>query len=141
VQDRAAKWAYSLSIGSRHSQTHPPMRSHTSHHHSMDQASSPEVVVDLEARAADWEVAPGRVLRGWTYNGQVPGPTIEAKVGDTIVVRLTNSLDEPTTIHWHGLRLPAAMDGTQVVQPLVQPGETFEYRFIVPDSGTFWYHS
>lgn len=100
-----------------------------------------EVIIDMEARVADWEIAPGRTLRGFTYNGQVPGPTIEAQVGDTIVVRLKNSLDEPTTIHWHGLRVPAAMDGTQVVQPVVAPGETFEYRFTVPDAGTFWYHS
>ena len=95
----------------------------------------------LEARAADWEIAPGHRLRGWTYNGQVPGPTIEANVGDTVVVRLKNGLDEPTTIHWHGLRVPASMDGTQVVQRPVQPGETFEYRFVVEDAGTFWYHS
>jgi FtsP/CotA-like multicopper oxidase with cupredoxin domain len=103
--------------------------------------SPSEVRIDLEARASDWEIAPGRSVRAWTYNGQVPGPTIEARAGDTIVLRLTNHLEEPTTIHWHGIRLPAAMDGTQVVQPLVQPGERFEYRFVVPDAGTFWYHS
>jgi FtsP/CotA-like multicopper oxidase with cupredoxin domain len=102
---------------------------------------SRERIIELEARVADWEFAPGRKLRGFTYNGQVPGPTIEARVGDTIVVRLTNRLDEPTTIHWHGLRVPSFMDGTQVVQPGVAPGETFEYRFTVPDAGTFWYHS
>ncbi len=100
-----------------------------------------EHIIDLEARVADWEIEPGRVLRGFTYNGQVPGPTIEARVGDTIVVRLKNSLDEPTTIHWHGLRVPSFMDGTQMVQPVVAPGETFEYRFAAPDAGTFWYHS
>jgi FtsP/CotA-like multicopper oxidase with cupredoxin domain len=110
-------------------------------HHATSHESPSEVRIDLEARASDWEVAPGRSVRAWTYNGQVPGPTIEARVGDTIVVRLINNLEEPTTIHWHGIRLPAAMDGTQVVQPLVQPGETFEYRFVVPDAGTFWYHS
>ena len=117
------------------------MRSAPPHHEATLQHPSSEVVIDLEARASDWEVAPGRTVRGWTYNGQVPGPTIEANVGDTVVVRLRNSLDEATTIHWHGIRLPAAMDGTQVVQPVVQPGETFEYRFTVPDAGTFWYHS
>ncbi len=103
--------------------------------------STSEVVVDLEARETDWEIAPGRTLRCWTYNGQLPGPTIEARVGDTLVVRLKNSLDEPTTIHFHGIRLPSVMDGTQGVQRLVAPGESFEYRFIVPDAGTFWYHS
>ncbi len=103
--------------------------------------STSEVVVELEARETDWEIAPGRTLRCWTYNGQLPGPTIEARVGDTLVVRLKNSLDEPTTIHFHGIRLPSVMDGTQGVQRLVAPGESFEYRFIVPDAGTFWYHS
>ena len=104
-------------------------------------SSGSEIVVELDAHVADWEIAPGQILRGWTFNGQVPGPTIEGKVGDTLVVRLTNNLPEPTTIHWHGLRLPAAMDGTHDAQPLVQPGETFEYRFTLPDAGTFWYHS
>ena len=115
-----------------------------SHHAMLDTSareSTSEVVIDLEARPADVEIAPGRTIRAWTYNGQLPGPTIEARVGDTVVVRLTNNLEEPTTIHWHGVRLPAAMDGTQVVQQLVAPGETFEYRFTVPDAGTFWYHS
>ena len=99
-----------------------------------------ERVIDLEARESNWEIAPGRTLPGWTYNGQVPGPTIEGTVGDTLVVRLTNSLPEPTTIHWHGLRVPSSMDGTDDVQQPVARGETFEYRFTVPDAGTFWYH-
>ena len=108
---------------------------------STSSAPPTERVFELEARVADWEFAPGRKVRGWTYNGQVPGPTIEARVGETIVVRLTNKLDEPTTIHWHGIRLPSSMDGTQVVQQSVAPGETFEYRFVALDAGTFWYHS
>jgi FtsP/CotA-like multicopper oxidase with cupredoxin domain len=100
-----------------------------------------EVVIELEAKPAAWEIggqyAP---LDGWSYNGITPGPTIEARQGDTLVVRLTNRLDEPTTIHWHGLRLPAPMDGTQDVQKAIAPGDTFEYRFPLPDAGTFWYH-
>jgi FtsP/CotA-like multicopper oxidase with cupredoxin domain len=99
-----------------------------------------ERIIDLDARASDWEIAPGRTLPGWTYNGQVPGPNIEGNVGDVLVVRLTNSLPEPTTIHWHGLRVPSSMDGTDDVQKPVEPGETFEYRFVLPDPGTFWYH-
>src|SRR5262249_9464918 len=63
------------------------------------------------------------------------------QVGDTLVARLVNHLPEPTIIHWHGLRVPAARDGTAAVQRLVQPGEQFEYRFTLPDAGTFWYHS
>jgi FtsP/CotA-like multicopper oxidase with cupredoxin domain len=54
---------------------------------------------------------------------------------------LTNNLPQPTTIHWHGLRVPAHMDGTEAVQPPVEPGGTFDYEFVVPDAGTFWYHS
>ena len=80
-------------------------------------------------------------MRGFGFNGVVPGPTIEAEVGDTIQVRLANDLSQPTTIHWHGLRIPADMDGTEAVQQPVEPGGTFEYRFVVPDAGTFWYHS
>jgi FtsP/CotA-like multicopper oxidase with cupredoxin domain len=99
------------------------------------------VEVNLEARECDWVIAPGKVVRAWGYNGAVPGPTIEASAGDTVVVRLKNNLPEPTTIHWHGIRLPVPMDGTESVQAPVAPGETFEYRFEVPDAGTFWYHS
>jgi FtsP/CotA-like multicopper oxidase with cupredoxin domain len=99
------------------------------------------VSVELEAQEVDWEFAPGRSIRGFAYNGQVPGPTIEANVGDTIEVRLRNSLPQATTIHWHGVRVPAEMDGTEAVQPPVGPGETFDYRFVVPDAGTYWYHS
>jgi FtsP/CotA-like multicopper oxidase with cupredoxin domain len=98
------------------------------------------ISVDLDASETDWEIAPGRFVRGWGYNGQVPGPTIEGRVGDVLEVRLTNRLPEPTTIHWHGLRVPAAMDGTDMVQWPVAPGETFTYRFRLPDAGTFWYH-
>lgn len=73
---------------------------------------APEVVeVALEALEADVEIAPGRTLRLWTYNGTLPGPQIEARAGDLVRIRFTNSLPEPTTIHWHGVRVPAAMDG------------------------------
>jgi len=95
----------------------------------------------LEAGEVDWQLAPGRSVRGYGFNGQVPGPVIEAKQGVPLEIEFTNRLPEPTVIHWHGLRLPAAMDGTESVQRLVQPGETFTYRFTPPDAGTFWYHS
>lgn len=98
------------------------------------------VQVDLEAREVDWEFAAGRVTRAWGFNGQIPGPTIEARVGDVLEVRLTNRLPEPTTIHWHGLRVPAAMDGTDMVQHPIAVGGTFTFRFKLPDAGTFWYH-
>lgn len=96
--------------------------------------------VALEARATNWEVAPGVSIDGYGYNGQVPGPVIEAIQGVPLEITFTNHLSEPTLIHWHGLRIPAAMDGTQHTQRPVAPGETFVYRFTPPDAGTSWYH-
>ena len=98
------------------------------------------ISVDLDAREFDWEFAPGRSIPGFGFNGQAPGPVIEANVGDTVEVRLTNHLPQAATIHWHGVRVPAEMDGTEAVQPPVEPGGLFVYRFEVPDAGTFWYH-
>ncbi|HEU4632944.1 MAG TPA: multicopper oxidase family protein [Flavisolibacter sp.] len=95
----------------------------------------------LEASEFNWELQPGKVIRAWGFNGQVPGPVLKAKKGDTLVVKLVNNLPEATIVHWHGIRLPASMDGTGEVQKPVEPGQTFEYRFEVPDAGTFWYHS
>jgi FtsP/CotA-like multicopper oxidase with cupredoxin domain len=98
------------------------------------------IPVELEASEVEWSIAPGATIQAWTFNGQVPGPVIEGRVGDVLEIRLTNRLPEPTAIHWHGLRLPASMDGTEMVQRLVQPGESFTYRFKLLDAGTFWYH-
>jgi FtsP/CotA-like multicopper oxidase with cupredoxin domain len=98
------------------------------------------VAIELEAREIEWTYGAGRTVRGYAFNGHVPGPLIEADVGDAIHVQLRNNLPQPTTIHWHGLRIPADMDGTEVMQAHVESGETFEYRFFVPDAGTFWYH-
>ncbi len=100
-----------------------------------------EVHVQLTAGEVDWELEPGRTVAAWGYQGTVPGPLIVARVGDTLVAHLTNNLPEPTIIHWHGVRLPAVMDGTDSVQILVEPGASFEYRFVLPDAGTYWYHS
>lgn len=99
------------------------------------------VTVELEAREVDWEFVSGVSTRAWTFNGTVPGPTLEATVGDVLEIRLTNRLPEPTVVHWHGLRIPAAMDGTEMVQGPIESGESFTYRFRLPDAGTFWYHS
>ncbi len=100
-------------------------------------------VVEYQFEAAEfqWEIAPRKTIAAWGFNQQVPGPVIKARKGDTLVVKLKNSLAEPTIIHWHGIRLPAAMDGTGEVQKPVQPGQEFEYRFTLDDAGTFWYHS
>jgi FtsP/CotA-like multicopper oxidase with cupredoxin domain len=98
------------------------------------------VRISLDARETEWEVAPGVTITGFGYNGQVPGPAIELTQGVPVEIEFTNRLAEPTLIHWHGLRVPAAMDGTDSTQRPVQPGETFTYRFTPPDAGTFWYH-
>jgi FtsP/CotA-like multicopper oxidase with cupredoxin domain len=100
--------------------------------------TAPVIRYRLAASEVEWEIAPGRTVRGYGFNGQVPGPVLEAKQGVPLEIEFTNRLPEPTVIHWHGLRIPAAMDGTEVVQRPVQPGETF--RFTPPDAGTFWYH-
>src|SRR5687767_13895200 len=105
------------------------------------QTPSKEVKYQLHVTEFDWEIAPGKLIKAWGFNNQVPGPVLKASKGDTIVVNVINDLQQPTIIHWHGIRLPAQMDGTGEVQNPIQPGEEFEYRFVVPDAGTFWYHS
>jgi len=89
----------------------------------------------------DWKISDQKTIKAWGFNESLPGPLLKAKQGDTLVIKIKNNLHEPTTIHWHGIRLPSSMDGTDDVQRPIQPGEEFEYRFIVPDAGTFWYHS
>ncbi|MBP6186121.1 MAG: multicopper oxidase family protein, partial [Saprospiraceae bacterium] len=102
---------------------------------------SKTVVYDLEASEFPWEIAPGKSIQAWGFNNQLPGPVLRANAGDTMLIRLTNHLNEPTMIHWHGICLPASMDGTDAVQKPIEPGEVFEYRFVVKDAGTFWYHA
>ena len=99
------------------------------------------VEYDLIASEFTWEIKPGKNITAWGFNHQVPGPVLKANKGDTLVVRVKNNLPESTIVHWHGIRLPASMDGTGEVQQPILPGESFEYRFVVPDAGTFWYHS
>lgn len=100
-----------------------------------------KIYYELTATAFDWAMSEDKKIRAWGFNNQVPGPVIKAKKGDTLVIKVKNELMEPTIIHWHGIRLPASMDGTGEVQKPIQPGATFEYNFVVPDAGTFWYHS
>ena len=77
----------------------------------------------------------------WCYNGLVPGPEIRARQGTRIDVAVENALDQDTTVHWHGLRIPHAMDGVpDLTQPPIASGTTFSYGFDLPDAGTFWYH-
>src|SRR5712671_4367513 len=75
-------------------------------------------------------------------NGSIPGPILRWRDGDTVTIRVTNKLEEPTSIHWHGIRAPADMDGVPGLSfPGIAPNETFVYRFPVRQSGTYWYHS
>ncbi len=77
----------------------------------------------------------------WSFGGQVPGPEIRLRQGERLGVVLENRLTQDTTVHWHGIRLPHAMDGVpHLTQPPVKPGQTFAYEFVCPDAGTFWYH-
>lgn len=100
-----------------------------------------QVHYNLTASEFIWQIDSEKAIKAWGFNQSVPGPVLRAKKGDELVVHVTNTLSEPTLIHWHGIRLPASMDGTGDVQKPIQPGESFEYRFVVPDAGTFWYHS
>ncbi|MEL6205314.1 MAG: multicopper oxidase family protein [Pseudomonadota bacterium] len=86
-------------------------------------------------------VPEGPPTPAWLYNGRVPGPVLRARQGDTLTVEVENRLDEPTTVHWHGLRVPVEMDGVPVLsQPPIAPGGRFTYRLPLKDTGTFWYH-
>ncbi|MDX1497101.1 MAG: copper resistance system multicopper oxidase [Salinisphaeraceae bacterium] len=77
-----------------------------------------------------------------TINGSIPGPTIRWREGDTVTLRVTNRLMHDTSIHWHGILLPANMDGVPGLSfKGIAPGETFTYQFKVKQSGTYWYHS
>jgi len=99
------------------------------------------VELNLTAQVAPLSLIPGGLTPAWTYNGLLPGPLIRAKVGDRVVIHFTNHLPETTTIHWHGLRIPNAMDGMPgVSQPPIDPGASFDYDYVVPDASTFWYH-
>lgn len=95
----------------------------------------------LRARPTRMELG-RRQVSTWAYNDGVPGPVIRATAGGTVRARLVNGLPEPTTVHWHGIRLAFPMDGAPgLSQRPTQPGETFDYVFTVPDAGTYFYHS
>ena len=96
---------------------------------------------ELIAAPLDMELIAGHQTPAWGYGGQAPGFELRARQGDWLRVRFVNHLPEPTTIHWHGIRLPLNMDGVPYVSQLpVLPGESFDYLFQVPDAGSFWYH-
>ena len=99
-------------------------------------------VYHLIAEEVAHEFAPGLKGRCWGYNGRVHGPTIEAVEGDRVRVYVTNKLDAPTTVHWHGIYLPNGMDGVGGLnQRVIRTGETFKYEWTFRQHGTFMYHS
>lgn len=98
--------------------------------------------IHLETREVTWELTPGKTVKAMAYNGQVPGPLIRARAGERLRVVLKNALDEPTTIHWHGVDVPNRMDGVPgITQEPVAPGASFVYEFEARPAGTRWYHT
>jgi len=84
----------------------------------------------------------GRARTALTINGSLPGPLLRWKEGDTVSLNVANGLDEDTSIHWHGIILPANMDGVPGLSfSGIHPGQTYRYRFTVKQHGTYWYHS
>jgi FtsP/CotA-like multicopper oxidase with cupredoxin domain len=96
----------------------------------------------FEITAAEGDVVvAGEKLHTWAYNGQVPGPELHVRLGETVRVKFTNHLSQSTTIHWHGVRVPNDMDGVPTPErPPIEPGQSFTYEFTPKDAGTFWYH-
>jgi FtsP/CotA-like multicopper oxidase with cupredoxin domain len=105
--------------------------------------ASPSAVREIRIAAAPASVA----LTGkdevdvWAYDRRIPGPKLRLRQGEPVRLVIENRLDQDTTVHWHGIRLPNAMDGVPgLTQPPIRPGESFVYEFTPPDAGTFWYH-
>jgi bilirubin oxidase len=104
-------------------------------------SSTPGTVeVTITAAPARIAVLPGRMTEVYAYNGSVPGPTLEAREGDRVIIHFRNNLPEPSTIHCHGVHLPASMDGSPF--DLVPPGGHYDYVFTIArgTAGTYWYH-
>jgi FtsP/CotA-like multicopper oxidase with cupredoxin domain len=99
--------------------------------------------VTLTAGVARQQLVPAEYPRTevWCYNGVVPAPELRFRQGDTARIVVANRLPQPTTVHWHGLRVPNRMDGVpHLTQPPIAPGGEFVYEFPLPDAGTYWYH-
>ena len=112
------------------------------------QLLAPRVLADgtkefrLTTKIVKWEVEPGRLVDAWTYNGTVPGPTLEVAVGDRVRIVVTNALPESTAVHFHGIRMPNAMDGVpDITQDPIKPGATFTYAFTADRIAVGMYHS
>lgn len=115
----------------------------------LDVNPDPSIVeVQLSAVVTTWQFTPGVDTTVWAYSddapggagASIPGPTIKANMGDTLIVNFTNNLPDPTTIHWHGIENLATMDGSHISQLWVQPGESFRYEFPLLKDGLYWFH-
>ena len=97
---------------------------------------------ELTCGTTKWEVTPGVAVNAIAYNGQVPGPIIRVTEGERVRIRVRNDLHESTAVHWHGQRVPNAMDGVPfLTQPPIKPGATFVYEFTAGPFGSHMYHS
>ena len=111
---------------------------------------SPSPAQAAPLREVTLRAAPGRIrlvpaadaeTPAWSYNGSVPGPEIRVKQGERLRITVENGLAEETTVHWHGIRVPNAMDGVpHLTQPPIDAGKSFVYEYDAVDAGTFWYH-
>ncbi|MCK4837466.1 MAG: multicopper oxidase domain-containing protein, partial [Desulfobulbaceae bacterium] len=106
-------------------------------------ANGGAATVDYDLDIAWQEVAiQDKKAEGMTINGHIPGPTLYFSEGDLARIRVHNSMDVSTSIHWHGILVPPGMDGVPLItQPPIKPGDTFTYEFPIRQSGTYWYHS
>ena len=113
-----------------------------------NQPLAPEVQPDgtkqfaLTAKIVNWQVEPGKTVKAWAYNGQVPGPMIKVANGDKVRIVLKNQLPQSTSVHFHGIDLPNAMDGVPyITQDPIRPGATFAYEFTAHGPAVGMYHS
>jgi FtsP/CotA-like multicopper oxidase with cupredoxin domain len=98
-------------------------------------------VFHLVAEPVKQQIAPGKVLTLWGFNGSSPGPTIQVNQGDRVRI-VDNHLPEPTSMHWHGFEIPNNMDGAPgISQDPIKPGGRFIYEFTLHQEGTYFYHS
>jgi manganese oxidase len=96
---------------------------------------------ELTAEIIEWEVEPGKIVEGWAYNGQIPGPMIRVDVGDKVQIEVHNELPLGTDVHWHGVILPNDQDGVApLTQDLIMPGESFTYEFTTTETAVGMYH-
>lgn len=106
------------------------------------QAAAHKKHFTLIAQSAHLRLGADLTVPVWTFNGTAPGPTLRVQQGDLVIVTLVNHLSFGITIHWHGVSVPSAADGVAgVTQDAVKPGQTYMYRFLAKDAGTYWYHS